>query len=36
LIGAAAPEEDRQRVHEAIASFEEVNEILRLLTMHLA
>jgi divalent metal cation (Fe/Co/Zn/Cd) transporter len=35
LIGAAAPEEDKQRVHEAIASFEEVNEILRLLTMHL-
>ena len=35
LIGAAAPEEDRQRVHEAIAGFEEVNEILRLLTMHL-
>jgi cation diffusion facilitator family transporter len=35
LIGAAAPQEDRQRVHEAIAAFEEVNEILRLLTMHL-
>jgi len=24
-----------ERVHEAIASFEEVNEIIRLLTMHL-
>jgi cation diffusion facilitator family transporter len=35
LIGAAAPQEDRKRVHEAIAAFEEVNEILRLLTMHL-
>ena len=35
LIGAAAPQEDRQRVHDAIASFDEVNEILRLLTMHL-
>jgi len=35
LIGAAAPEEDRERVHEAIDAFEEVNEILRLLTMHL-
>jgi cation diffusion facilitator family transporter len=35
LIGAAAPEEDRQRVYETIAAFEEVNEILRLLTMHL-
>jgi cation diffusion facilitator family transporter len=35
LIGAAAPPEDRQRVHETIAAFEEVNEILRLLTMHL-
>jgi divalent metal cation (Fe/Co/Zn/Cd) transporter len=35
LIGAAAPQEDRQRVHEAIAAFEEVNEILHLLTMHL-
>jgi cation diffusion facilitator family transporter len=35
LIGTAAPQEDRQRVHEAIAAFEEVNEILRLLTMHL-
>jgi divalent metal cation (Fe/Co/Zn/Cd) transporter len=35
LIGAAAPQEDRQRVHETIAAFEEVNEILRLLTMHL-
>jgi divalent metal cation (Fe/Co/Zn/Cd) transporter len=35
LIGAAAPQEDRQRVHETIAAFKEVNEILRLLTMHL-
>ena len=35
LIGRAAPQEDRQRVHETIASFDEVNEILRLLTMHL-
>jgi len=35
LIGAAAPQEDRQRVHETIAGFDEVNEILRLLTMHL-
>lgn len=35
LLGAAAPEEDRQRVYDTIVSFEEVNEILRLLTMHL-
>ncbi len=35
LIGAAAPQEDRQRVHDTTAAFEEVNEILRLLTMHL-
>jgi len=35
LIGQAVPQEDRHRVHETIAGFDEVKEILRLLTMHL-
>jgi cation diffusion facilitator family transporter len=35
LIGQAVPQEDRQRVHETISDFDEVKEILRLLTMHL-
>jgi divalent metal cation (Fe/Co/Zn/Cd) transporter len=34
LIGQAAPPEERQRVHETIAASDEVNKILRLLTMH--
>jgi len=35
LIGQAVPQEDRQRVYETISGFDEVKEILRLLTMHL-
>ena len=35
LIGQAASQEDRQKVYESIAAFDEVKEILRLLTMHL-
>jgi len=35
LIGQAVLQEDRQRVHETISGFDEVKEILRLLTMHL-
>jgi divalent metal cation (Fe/Co/Zn/Cd) transporter len=35
LIGEAVPPEDEERLCEIITSFEEVMEVLRLLTMHL-
>ncbi len=35
LLGAAVPPEDERRLRETINSFSEVNDILRLLTMHL-
>ena len=35
LLGAAVPPEDEKRLRETIDSFPEVNDILRLLTMHL-
>ena len=35
LLGEAVPPEDEQRLRETINSFSEVNDILRLLTMHL-
>ncbi len=35
LLGQAALPEDRQRLREIVASFPEVREVLRLLTMHL-
>jgi len=35
LLGEAVPPEDEQRLRETIASFDEVTECIRLLTMHL-
>lgn len=35
LLGAAVPQDDRERLRETIASFPEVTHVLRLLTMHL-
>jgi len=35
LLGEAVPPEDEERMYEIITSFEEVTEVLRLLTMHL-
>jgi cation diffusion facilitator family transporter len=35
LLGEAMPPEDRERIREAMLSFPEVTDVLRLLTMHL-
>ena len=35
LLGEAVPPEDEKRLRETITSFEEVTDVLRLLTMHL-
>ncbi len=35
LLGEAVPPEDEERLREVITSFDEVSEVLRLLTMHL-
>jgi divalent metal cation (Fe/Co/Zn/Cd) transporter len=35
LLGEAAPPEDEERLRNVMTSFEEVTEVLRLLTMHL-
>ncbi|HET7478864.1 MAG TPA: cation diffusion facilitator family transporter [Rubrobacteraceae bacterium] len=35
LLGEAVPPEDEERLRETITGFEEVNDIVRLLTMHL-
>ena len=35
LLGEAVPPEDERRLHETMTSFDEVTEVMRVLTMHL-